>query len=183
MAWSGFAEFARWWILLSRRSKYDPDRGGHHELWLSCGGSAGHSSLLAVNIDEGTQETQGGRYWETDVLTPAQARSAAAETSEGDAERVEDEKAARRRQRNREKVLTALRDVGADGETKSKIRDESGVNKGLDSIIKDLLEDGKIEACDVTKNHSSYSGLRLRSDNSDKAISLSCPGGGRTTPP
>jgi len=54
LSWSGFAEFSRQWWLLNRRSKYQP--GSYkHELWLSIGGSAGHSSLWGANVFEGSR--------------------------------------------------------------------------------------------------------------------------------
>jgi hypothetical protein len=61
LAMSGTAEWARSWILLSRRSAWEP--GSPHELWMNVGGSAGHASLLAVDIDEGETGVPGGRYW------------------------------------------------------------------------------------------------------------------------
>ena len=42
---SGIAESERQWLLLQRRTAYQAD--GVHNLWMRCGGSAGHSSLWA----------------------------------------------------------------------------------------------------------------------------------------
>ena len=53
MSQSGFAEFARQWILLSRRKDY-LDGSGLHELWMRSGGSAGNSSLWRLDVDEGS---------------------------------------------------------------------------------------------------------------------------------
>lgn len=48
---AGKAEFFRQWCLISRRQPYDPDLP--HELWVTIGGSAGHSAIWALTIDEG----------------------------------------------------------------------------------------------------------------------------------
>lgn len=60
---AGKAEFFRQWMLLSRRSRFEPSEAGSplsHELWLSLGGSAGHASTWALDIDElNTQDDKG----------------------------------------------------------------------------------------------------------------------------
>jgi replicative DNA helicase len=78
LAYSGIREFVRQWVLLSRRSPYDPvDPEGLHEIWLSAGGSAGHSALRAINVREGKlKEDFTGRYWQVEVITPSDARTA-----------------------------------------------------------------------------------------------------------
>ena len=58
IAWAGFPEWARQWLLLSRRRKYDPEQGGHHELWLNVGGSAGHSGLWGVKLRRARAKTR-----------------------------------------------------------------------------------------------------------------------------
>lgn len=59
MAWSGFGEFARQWLMLSRREPY-VDGSGEHRLYLRAGGSAGHSNLLHLDISEGVYPV---RHW------------------------------------------------------------------------------------------------------------------------
>jgi replicative DNA helicase len=74
LAFAGIAEFARQWTLLSRREPYEGD--GFHELWLSIGGSAGHSSLSHLDIDEGALDDNfSGRKWEVTVTPYNQAKS------------------------------------------------------------------------------------------------------------
>ncbi len=66
IAWSGFAEFAAQWLLLSRRRRFDPDLG-RHELWFSAGGRAGHHGLWALDANEGVAGGFERRKWKTAI--------------------------------------------------------------------------------------------------------------------
>jgi hypothetical protein len=66
IAYSGFDQFARQFLLLSRREVYGHD--GKHALWLVTGGSAGHNGLYGLDVNEGTlAEDFTGRVWEPAV--------------------------------------------------------------------------------------------------------------------
>jgi len=54
---AGISEFMRQWILLSRRERFNQG-SGEHKLYMNVGGSAGHSLLAAVDINEGTSVEQ-----------------------------------------------------------------------------------------------------------------------------
>ncbi len=51
---AGKAENFRQWMLLGRRSQYENDDGfeKHHDLWLTAGGSAGHSATWGLDVTE-----------------------------------------------------------------------------------------------------------------------------------
>ena len=162
IAWAEFQEFVRQWLLIERRAKYDPDNGGHHELWLNVGGSSGHSGLWGVNIDEGTRQDVGGRSWNVDVLTVAQARGQANEAAEESREEAAARKRDAQQQQNREAVLKAMR-AFPDGETQTKIRTAAGLSGvRFGPVWADMLIAGEVEnAGEIKKsNDRNYDSFR-----------------------
>jgi hypothetical protein len=141
IAWAGFAEFARQWILIGRREEYTPGTG-EHRLWLSIGGSAGHSALWAADIGEGVSGLP--RYWKVTLSTPDTARA--------------NQKAGSTRQR--------LLDAAANfpqGETKTvlfaaaKLRTEFSTRAVFDGMV----ETGELVPCKVRKNGTPLDAYRL----------------------
>lgn len=139
IAYSGFGQWARQWFLVNRREKYDPERPGHHELFLTFGGSAGHSGSWALDIDEGSRRD--GRGWEyqrhsaTEVCRDiAQAAAEKKEQRYRDAEQ-------RKYESRRAKIVGAIKRF-PNGETEKMIRDASGLNGTVfQPVWLDMLED------------------------------------------
>ena len=144
VAWSGFAEWVRQWILISRREKYDPDGDGEHSLWLNVGGSAGHSGLWGLDITEGRHDDDNGRRWDVDVVRASTARS--------DAMSAKDEQASERRRRQQEQHRTEdmaaiLRVLGAypGGETRTVLKEDTGLSsRRFGPAFSQLLSDGSV---------------------------------------
>ncbi len=90
LSYSGVAEFARQWILLSHRSRFDPnDPLGLHRLWMNVGGSAGFHGLWGIDIVEGQRYGDSGvRRWRVTVTS---AESAERERSEATSRRREND--------------------------------------------------------------------------------------------
>ena len=134
IAWSGFQQWARQWWLISRRTPYQDD--GRHALFLRYGGSAGHTGLLHVDIDEGTIET--GKQWDvlaTDGWKAIREEKAAAATEKQDGLR-----------KNCDKVMKAMDEIIAEGNevaTKSAIERKAKLTRAQVKAAYDrLLADG-----------------------------------------
>ncbi len=160
IAWSGFQEWARQWILLGRREAYNPEKAGTHKLWLSVGGSAGHSGLWGMDVEEGSIKDERGRKWEVTV----DVASAVISDSIEQRETAKEERA----RLKKEKQVAAdsvklLREIQKypDGESERHFRDKLGISGDRSSAASDrLLSEGKIEACEIVKNHRTFNGLR-----------------------
>jgi hypothetical protein len=149
IAWAGFQEWARQWWLLGRRKPYEPG-SGLHELWFHVGGSAGHSELLALDIDEGTLKTPGGRFWNVGLQSAQEAaeQAAAAKQAAGVAKHAA-------------KLATAMKDYPA-GETAKVLRDAAGLNStNFQPAIQALIKAGKATTCEVQKAKGSFDGYKL----------------------
>jgi hypothetical protein len=144
LSWSGFAEFGRQWLLVGRREDYVPGTGSH-KLWLNIGGSAGHSSLWALDIDEGVPDLP--RYWSVALSTPEEAR---AEKKSGSI---------------RARLLNAAREFPA-GETKTALFTVAGLKSDTATrIVFDALVGEKVlTPTKVSKNGGNYDGFRFAPD-------------------
>jgi 5S rRNA maturation endonuclease (ribonuclease M5) len=107
IAWAGFSEFCRQWLLVSRRQKYEPGTG-QHKLWLNCGGSAGHSALWALDIDEGVYDGHAERYWEVNLTTADEARQDATTDREREREAAKEAQRKARLDADRKTVIAAM---------------------------------------------------------------------------
>jgi hypothetical protein len=153
---SGAAEWARQWLLLQRRVAYQGD--GNHLLWMRCGGSAGHSSLWGVTIDEGVidPDTFTGRTWEVTVAPAADARAEA--KAEQENRKAADQE--RREGEHRDRLLAVLRTM-PEGNTERALSKAARLNPdNFFRAISALLQEGRVATCKVIKNGASYDGFR-----------------------
>ncbi len=158
MAWAGFQEWARQWILLGRRAPYAPDSGGYHELWLVTGGTAGHPGLWALDVTEGTREDPRGRRWDVTVRKASEARQEEAQQREA----VKDQRDQQHRNSDREKVLKAYA-LFPQGETSRCVRESAGLSgTKFGPINLGLFEEGVIESCIVLKAGKSHAAFRFK---------------------
>lgn len=161
IAWAGFGEWARQWWLLNRREKYEPGTGDH-KLWLSVGGSAGHSGLRALDINEGILCGSRERLWVVNVQTPEQARWAARQRQADRKEAAGQEKLA-----DYKAAVHEVLKVNPQGMTKTRMMDEAGIpTRQVRSVFPALQADGRLEPCKVRNdnNNQEYDGWRLKDE-------------------
>jgi hypothetical protein len=166
IAWAGFQEFTRQWLLLNRRSRYEPDKPGVHELWMNVGGSAGHSGQYGLDIEEGSISDPGGRRWSVEVITTGEAYSRRADAVEDREEERKQRKKESREEKQRKALLVALGEF-PDGETPRVIRESAGVSgKVANQIFESLVEEELIEECVVKKHTREERAYRLKATQS-----------------
>ena len=101
IAWAGFKQFARQWILLARQERYEPGTG-NHKLWLTAGGSNGHGTLKALDIREGIYPH---RRWDLTVTDSTEARAATTEAEQS----ANEQKQSKTVDRHADKLLDVLK--------------------------------------------------------------------------
>lgn len=160
IAWAGFQEWARAWVLLSRRQKYDPDSPGEHKLWMSAGGSAGHSSLWGLDIYEGSRKDPGGRYWSCHVHSASVVREHAIEEQERQKVEVKQQKASAKIEEHRKAILREL-NANPEGLSRTTLSETTGMNpSAVATAVTSLLESGDVARCTLTVPCGSGSGKR-----------------------
>jgi hypothetical protein len=153
MSQSGFAEFARQWILLSRRKDY-LDGSGLHELWMRSGGSAGHSSLWGIDVDEGSSKAGiAGERWEVTARTVNQ---------------IKQEKESEKSEEQKDKINPVVSRVvdylekNPGGDTKTGIREALKLNNSnTTNAINMALAKELIMAGQVVKGNKSFDGFMI----------------------
>lgn len=147
-SWAGFAEFCRGWMLVNRREKYELG-SGLHKLWLSVGGSVGHSGLWGLDVYEGVYGQPGGRIWNVEVLKADEVRAAVAD----DKDAIKQQKRDEQLDRDVKAIVRVLAKFPA-GETKSIIRDRAGLSVDrCSAALAASLDQGYAVACGVMKGN------------------------------
>lgn len=145
ISWSGFAEFARQWLLINRRERYE-EGSGMHRIWLGYGGSAGHSGLWGVEIDEGTGDAQSGRRYNVTVQEAREVRQAELSEKVAKQEQRKSKEAEATLAARIEKMRKALQTLGG-WQSINTLREACGQSGSVTSdVIFTMLKRGEVEA-------------------------------------
>jgi hypothetical protein len=154
IAYAGFQQFSRQWILLSRRSEFDPtpvteQNELRNELWFVAGGSSVPGKRLALDVYEGIRDREFKGYsWRVDVHNVTEAKQN--KTTEAVQERIDAGKKRKdiRRKQDENDVLLTVDAMAARRElaTRRKIRTTLGWGADkADGAIDRLLADDILE--------------------------------------
>jgi hypothetical protein len=183
ISWAGFKQWARQWLLLNRRSRYDPEQAGRHELWMTTGGSAHDGGAWAVDIEEGSRKDPTGRQWNVVVGSAREERES---RKDGFVEAKLDREERKRLAKlevNAQRILEAVQRF-PQGETVKAIRDAAGMSATAAGPAVAILEErGEIEPVEIIKSGKDYAGYRLASGltgtagtaGTEAGLSQSCP--------
>ena len=147
LSWSGFAEFARQWILVSRKKAYDPMTGDQH-IKMVVGGSYGHGGEYDIHIQEGVFPD---RRWDIEMMDLGGIVGQAAKKSLVD-----------RNEGRRRRVLDVLAQSPGPV-SKTQIVKLSGVNNHhVSTIVNALVSERIVEECMTSGSRGpTVSGYRL----------------------
>jgi hypothetical protein len=166
LAFAGFAEFAAQWLLVNRRTAYQPGTG-HHELWLTIGARAGHGGLYGLNIDEGEFQQGQDREWRVEVTKADEAWKDAKSQRQAARQAEQDEKRKQRIEAAQKAIVAAMTRLGP--ESKTNIMVASGVHqRDFAEPFGLLIQGGDVVPCKVKKDNrkTPYDGFQLSvSDN------------------
>jgi hypothetical protein len=147
LSWSGYGEFARQWILISRRQPYE--HGKPHYLEMVAGGSEGHGAHVALDIDFGVFEPGQPRKWDVLVQSAGEARQGvAAARTKAKSEQQEAQL------RSDIRAIVEAAETFPAGESKSVIRDKAGISAArMNLALAVALKEQRIFPCDIYKSN------------------------------
>jgi hypothetical protein len=156
LAFAGWAELARFWIMLAQRKDWNPD-DGQHWLWLQTGGSAGHAGLWHLDVCEGTRSDPDGRRWEVSTVGATEGKQQEQAGKEL-AKRLADEG---KIEADKQAIKDAARKF-PEGETKNVLKTIAGLRTArFEPALSELFRDGELAGCFVTKAGKMHDGFRL----------------------
>jgi hypothetical protein len=156
IAFAGFQEWCRQWLLIDREGEYVPG-SGHHELVMSWGGSVGHSGQVTLAIDEGVHDGWSSqRTWQVEVVDRQAKQVRQAENKSKAEQKALDDAT--------EAINAAFRSAGGKDLTLPDLARAAGMDQRNKAFLKALgamIRSKRIEEVEFKKgNKQTYEGFR-----------------------
>jgi hypothetical protein len=172
LAFAGFQEWARQWVLVNRRERFEPG-SGTHRLWLTVGGSAGQGGEWAVDVRESDGDASDGtRTWEVTLEGARESRESAAE-----------QRKSRQLKDDESKVLAAFQKLLEKATGNSMYKRLMGRADEAAEVNTAVPFEKVRRGCGLSGARATAAISRLEDDGVIEIVTLPRPEGGRGNPP
>ena len=140
---------------------------------MSVGGSAGHSGLWGVNIDEGSRDDPGGRRWDVDISAATLCIETQKEKSSEGVHKSREQGKLKKRNQEAQSVVAALAMYPA-GESIRQLQIASGIrHSSIRMILEEMIERGEVVTENVKRRGQNVSIYRYETASIDHGVTAS----------
>lgn len=166
LAHAGVGQFARQWLLLSRRERYNP-ASDIQRLHFVHGASAGHSGAYHLDIDRSPLSDGCGRNWGVTISDPparAERKSDGGDKQAAGRRGWPGRRSGGRPEVDQQDIAAVLEAIQADGgrATTRRIRNATGWGAAkVDRVLNEMVRAGELRQTEISKLGRTHAGYEL----------------------